>query len=249
MKNSINILTTAILTSLIINVTLASNSGTSQIQQWFGNQNFSFTESGDVLSVDINKNPWEAFTLKVDNAEVMQNPVLNFSIASSESISLLIEISNGVYMSEDNDSHVYEVSGSGAFNQVACDFSYDLSELNLNEDIFVVFYVNPGQNFNGTVKLQNVNLTNSLTSTNDEMVSSFSVFPIPANSNLNVTLPDASYTNLVIIDLNGKVVFEQTLSIFDNSTVTLSVNDLARGTYVLKAFANGQSLESKIVLN
>lgn len=251
MKNSINILTTALLTALVLNVALASTNSTSEIKQWFGNQNFSFNENGNVLSVDINKNPWEAFTLKVDNTELIQNPVLNFKMAADQNITLRVEISNGVFMSNDNSLHVFELTGNSQYNDLVCDFSDEISDLGNDEDIFVVFIVNPGQSFRGTVQLQNVNLTNTVTNTSDfnENVTSMNVFPIPAHENLNVTLPNDSFNSIVIMDLTGKVVFQQTLTIFDNNTISLSTSDLPRGTFILKAFNNNTSLDSKIVLN
>jgi len=80
-------------------------------------------------------------------------------------------------------------------------------------------------------------------------IASINVYPIPAASLLNVTLPGNGYTALNIYDLLGRAVLQQACNpAVNNTTIALDLHTLAAGTYILQAIHNGSAINRKIVV-
>ena len=66
---------------------------------------------------------------------------------------------------------------------------------------------------------------------NADLMKSISVYPSPAQGSFNVELPSTTVNHtLSIVDLNGKVVKEATVTV---GTTNVSVEGIATGTYTL----------------
>lgn len=86
----------------------ASGSDSSTVvREWFGNSDFSFSESSESLCIRVDKRPWECFTLRVSGEELRRNPVLEFWVSASSSLELRIEVSDGSFLSSDPDFHSF----------------------------------------------------------------------------------------------------------------------------------------------
>lgn len=154
-------------------------------------------------------------------------------------------------MSDNSSSHLFNVTGNSFSSEIICDFSNDINSLGNEGEAFVVFYINPGQSFSGKINIENINLTetNAIENWISTSENTLSAFPIPATDHVNATMPDASFNRVVIFDLSGKLIVEKNVSTFDNNTVNFSTSEIPRGTYILKAFGNQRTVESKIILN
>ncbi|UZR98581.1 T9SS type A sorting domain-containing protein [Chondrinema litorale] len=83
------------------------------------------------------------------------------------------------------------------------------------------------------------------TETEEEIISSFQIFPNPANNQLNIFMPafegDAS---VKVFDLTGKVVYTQTVSAQKSQ---ININQLKSGVYLIKASGNGFTFTERFV--
>jgi hypothetical protein len=74
----------------------------------------------------------------------------------------------------------------------------------------------------------------------------FSIYPNPASDLLNVEFPDNSYSNLTINDLTGRIILtKETHQPF----VTLDINNLQKGIYIIKINGPHKSLTRKFIKN
>lgn len=90
--------------------------------------------------------------------------------------------------------------------------------------------------------LENDDPTLSIDSFNDE---SFSIFPNPAKDGIvNITLSNASEFNIEIFNILGKKVMSRSA----DTTARLNTNSLQSGVYLVKVYANSQSLTKKLVI-
>jgi len=90
----------------------------------------------------------------------------------------------------------------------------------------------------GTVNYSQVVLIKGLKNLNVEITN---VYPNPVKNDLHlvVTAPANDKAQLVIVDLSGRIVKQQSLNIVNGDNVfTMNVNGLAAGTYIVKAIAN-----------
>ena len=87
----------------------------------------------------------------------------------------------------------------------------------------------------------------SLASIYDYNQNKLSVFPNPASNNLNVIVDrEQSFHLLELFDMQGRKVLSQQLWDVKNR---LDIQNLERGTYLLKVYSKGQQLTKRIVLN
>ena len=83
----------------------------------------------------------------------------------------------------------------------------------------------------------------SFLATENFNTTAFSVYPNPAKSILNLQLPNQSKVDSIIItDLTGKIILEQT-----TSTASLNTENLAKGMYFLQAFSGNEKFTSKFI--
>jgi hypothetical protein len=74
------------------------------------------------------------------------------------------------------------------------------------------------------------------------------VFPNPASSFINITPVSGSFINLVsIFDLTGKKVLDETIT--NNDVISLDIQSLKAGVYILMMNADGKVLTRKIVVS
>lgn len=251
MKTRLNIKFATVLFTLSIVANAAFAEVNHNIKDWFGNHNFSFVEQNDLLVVNINKNPWEAFTLSIDNTDLMNNPVVTIEMSAEQSINLRVDISDGVFVSSQTRTIESKVDGNGMFNKISFDFTEVLNDVNLSQDAFLVFYVNPGQKFNGEVFIKNLKFS---TSVDDSIVFynsqyELSVFPSPATNFTNVTIPDGTFEFLNFIDMTGKVIAKFDIKNLCGTTHRIDLVNFSKGTFMVLLVGETQSLSGKLIIN
>ena len=240
-----------ILLAVILSTANIYASSESTIMEWYGNQNFSFQETNNSLDVSINKNPWESFTLKISNNEILNNPVVNIDIRSDENITLRVDISDGVFMSSNSALMQQELQGTKMFNRMSFDFTEILKDIELSEEAFLIFIINPGEKFNGELSIRSVNFStsneidNSVESQNEEL----SVFPSPATSFTNVVIPDGNFETLRILDMTGKIVIEKDVTYYSGTTYRIELDQVSTGYYVVQLASEITVLTNKLIVN
>ena len=96
-----------------------------------------------------------------------------------------------------------------------------------------------------SVPAECVNLSNE----ENEFNNKARVYPVPATEEIMVTVPSfANKVTVVISDLNGRVVFDNTMTDFNGST-KISIANLAKGVYMLSLKGESLNYTQKIVKN
>jgi len=250
MKASLNIKFKATLLTVFLLTNVAYSEANHSIKDWFGNRNFSFVEKNDLLKVVINKNPWESFTLKIDNTNLMSNPIVNIEVASNQLITLRIDISDGVFMSSQVKTLGCKVEGNGMFYNLTYDFSETLNDVNLSKDAFLVFYVNPGKKFNGEILFKDIKFSsNSDMQQNLNSKEYFEIYPSPAKSFTNVIIPDNNFYYLAIMDITGKTIIKIDVTNYNGRTYRVDLVNFVKGNYLVQLVGADLILSTKLIIN
>jgi len=223
-----------------------------QIKEWFGNQNFSFVEENNLLCVSMNKNPWEAFTLNINNMDLMNNPIINVELATNQDITLRVDISDGIFVSSHASILDRKIAGTGMFYKISYDFSSLLDDVNITKDAFLVFYVNPGKKFTGVLKIKDVEFTSNSDQLSGQLYNNpgeLSLFPSPATTFTNVTIPDGDFTSMSILDMTRNTIFKTDVSSFNGTTYRIDLSDFSKGSYFVQIFGSNTTLSNKLIIN
>jgi hypothetical protein len=239
--------TAAIFFAVIFSFTtaLAGNS----IKNYFGNNNFQFEEIAGEIHVEMNKNPWESFTLAIDNVEVMNNPVVNFQLSANEDVTLRVDLTDGVFMSSEISVLETQLQNANGYQNITFDFSEMISDINLSESVFLVVYVNPGKKFDGEINIKNFELSaTTQNSENNTDNNGFNVYPSPATTFTNVEIPATGYNTLKIYDLNGKEVLVADIAFYAGTTYYVELSNLPAGYYTVQLCGSEKTATEKLIV-
>jgi len=249
-SNKISVLVMS-LAFFMLTLTVNANQG---IKEWYGNQNFTFSENQNELFISINKKPWESFTLKIDNFELMNNPVVNMQIKADQDIILRIDVSDGTFVSSETEIIQKFILSSDSFNDLDFDFSSVLSHIDLSEETYLIFYVNPGKEFNGQIAINEINFLKEIENStlnegnNTTFENALNIFPTPATSVAFIEIPDGSFSFLKIFDITANEVLSLSANGIEGSDFNVDVNDLKDGCYIVKLIGSNHTFTGKLVI-
>jgi hypothetical protein len=236
---------------LTINQASGATTASHNLNGWNGNANFWFSNEGNSVKVEINKKPWESFCYRLSNHELLQNPLLAIQIQSNEKINLRIDVSDGQSISSVQGIVETVVTASSSFQNYVFDFSDLLSSLSFNSDLYLLFYVNSGKEFKGSLRIMEFETTEKEKNTIPAETYSLtlpSVFPNPANAELNLSFPAGIYSEIVISDVNGKIVERRDVSSEKECSLLLDISDKASGNYVVSFAGNSGKFSSALMI-
>jgi len=236
------------LTAFFVQISVyASNN----IKEVFGNQNFKIEETREIININIDKNPWESFTFAIDNIEVMNNPIVNLQVLTENNISLRADLTDGVFMSSTIAIVQTEVAASPSYTTLSFDFTEMIHDIDLSEHVYIVFYVNPGEKYNGEISIKNFKLTTEPENqpATSAALNGFTMFPSPATSFTNVEIPNAWFNSLVIMDMSGKEVAAFDVAMYAGTTYRVELQNLPKGFYTVQLIDGNTRLSEKLVIN
>jgi len=237
---------------LIIGLISLPAFSSNHIKEVFANSNFQITENIEEINIAMEKNPWESFTLAIDNVEVLNNPVVVFDILSNENIDLRIDITDGTNMSSESGIIKESIEGKSTFQTISFDFTNMVSGLDLTNDIYLVFYVNPGKSYKGEINIKNISFsleTNKENLNPTQKPTNFNMFPSPATSFTNIEIPEADFNTLNIIDMGGRIVASHDISFNAGTTFRVELNNLPKGYYTVQLTDSETVLTNKLIIN
>ncbi len=88
-------------------------------------------------------------------------------------------------------------------------------------------------------------INGNLLATDSFVKGNFSIYPIPTKNELFIDAKNLNNTKLEVLDLNGKILFNQPL----NGTNTIDLSTLSNGIYLFKITSDEGSVISKIIKN
>lgn len=245
---------TTIITGLfLLMFTYAMSGGTSVksqgISEWYGNNNFEFSDNNGMLNVNITKNPWESFTLMLDNMMMVNNPVVELEMSSSRDITIRVDISDGIFISSKSLVIEKDIEGSGVFHELNFDFSEVLFDIDLSENAFLIFYVNPGKKFDGNIKIRNLKFHESVVENTDKTNLNLNLFPSPATSFTNLSIPDGYFSEISVYDITGKEVLKINKTFYSGENYRLDISNIPNGYYVVTLSGDSNKLSSRLIKN
>lgn len=223
------------------------------VKNIFANQNFNISQQQELITIDIAKSPWESFTVSVNSIDIQRNPVVNLEIQTSEPIELRVDLSDGVSVSSEYVVMKKQIDVVKNFTPVSFNFSEMMDGIDLSGDVYLLFYVNPGQDFNGEISIRNFSLNEQVMkvfeSDGDFLTEGFNMFPSPASSYTMVDIPDNNYRNLIIRDINGRQVLNEDITLYIGTTFRVDLLKLPKGYYTVTLSGNNNQITEKLVVN
>lgn len=193
-----------ILITLLSVLFFAAVPTTAQNLQWFANDHFQLTETSDeALLVAYQKQPWEALTLYLGEADFSENSVMSFLVQSSTPIDLQINLMDEDGNQATNISTKIKLEGGTENVLVNYDFGKLVKEIDLRSISHFHFYINPGVKANGELVIKNIKMSEGSTTENKTNVL---IFPNPVRDILNVKTNGQSFDEIILFDLQGKEV-------------------------------------------
>lgn len=223
--------------------------GTTPIESIFANQNFRITQQQDEMIINMTKNPWESFTMAVNPAEIQSNPVVNIDIQTNKAITLRVDLTDGIFMSSEAVIVSKEVRMDDCFTTVSFDFTEIIHNINLQDDVYLIFYVNPGECYKGQISIRNFNLGETIQNKSFQKQSGFKMFPAPATTFTNIEIPDADFTSLTLMDMKGRILQNADIAHYHGSTYTLPLNNIPAGLYSVQLSGHTNTISGKLIIH
>lgn len=221
-----------------------------RINEMFANQNFSISQQNNIISIFMEKNPWESFTFSVSSMDIMENPVVNLDIKTNEPIELRVDLTDGIFVSSKSGIIKKEINQVKNFTRVSFDFTEMIDGIDLTGDVYLIFYVNPGCEYKGEIDIRNFSLNADVSQQADEMTTNgFRMYPSPASTYTQVEIPEGGFTKLDIIDMNGREVKTGDISSFSGATFRVGLDELPKGYYTVRLSGDDIRLTEKLIIN
>ena len=219
--------TRLVLITLLSALFFATVPTTAQNIQWFANDHFELTQvSEESLLVTYEKQPWEAFTLFVGEADFSRETILSFSVKTNAPADLRIDLMDASGNQATVDTRGIKLDGGKEFTEVTYDFGELDSKIDLNNISHFHFYVNPGVKTTGELLIKNIQLPGGIKILNNKEVIAF---PNPTTDVLNIKTIEQSFDEIIIYDAQGKEVARKTMP--TTSYYEFRIDQLPTGLY------------------
>lgn len=248
-----NLMTTFLAIVLFSFISFASEEGKStSIDQLFGNSHFSFEQIDEEIVVSMQKLPWEGFTFSLVNKDFFANPICRLQVKSYEDLVLRIELSDGETVFEVSSTQNVNIEGSDEYQEVVFDFSGAMAGVCVASQPYLIFYVNPGQNYNGEMMIKNIEFSEPEIETptfNSEIDPELLVYPNPATEKITIELPFNFGGKVFIFDISGRKVYESTIDDSLGNITRVDISSLRAGTYLVSLIGPNHTLSSRFQVN
>jgi len=138
----------------------------SEDMHWHGNNHFVIQNKNDVIQIEINKMPWEAFTLDFKNIDLTNYPLLRFQVKSDVNISLRVDVLDFTLENKIQSPITEAIPPTNDFIYVQYDLRSLFKNLNTEEVAQLKFFVNPGEKFKGKLLIKNIHFLDTNQNTN-----------------------------------------------------------------------------------
>ena len=208
---------------------------------WFGNNHFQITEKNDAINIKVDKNPWEAFTLKINELDLSQNPFLSFEIKTDQIIELRIDILDA---SNENDIRTpisKTIIPLNNFIALTYDFTDLLNQFDEKRVSHFQFFVQPSLKFKGNIELKNV----AIGKPSNSIISKPSEISILSNTKTNeiiIQSEQSKFDQIKIYNAGGVLTYQQNLT--PTFLEKLNIQTYSSGVYFIEVIAKNNSLQA-----
>jgi len=217
--------------------------------QWYGNDHFQFeTIEEQQLEVNINKFPWESFTLDLGEIDIYQYPKVTIELSSTKSLPLRIDLYDTQYQ--------YPLTQNIEFANERTILQYDYSQgfdqIDKNTSLYLLFYADPGEDFAGKIQIHSIHFEalstdiEEVTETVDDYV--LRAFPNPTRDIFHVDLPLKPLQYINLYNTSGQVLFTQDISQDAGNRINIEVGYFPAGNYILQLEGEKISYTQQVVI-
>lgn len=228
--------TRLVLITMLSALFFATVSTTAQNLEWFANDHFQLTEvSEETLLVAYQKQPWEAFTLYVGEADFSEKTVLSFSVKSDAPADLRIDVMDALGNQATAKTTEIKLDGEKEFTEVIYDFGQLAQKIDLSKISHFHFYVNPGVKTTGELLIKNIQLPAEV---KIQYKTEIIAFPNPTIDILKIKTIGQSFDEIIIYDTQGREVAHKTIP--STSYYEFRLDQLPSGFYQFQLNQNAE---------
>lgn len=228
--------TRLVLIAMLSALFFATVSTTAQNLQWFANDHFQLSEvSEDALLVTYQKQPWEAFTLYVGEADFSEKAILSFSVKTDARADLRIDVMDASGSQATVRTTEIKLDGEKEFTEVNYDFGQLAQKIDLSKISHFHFYVNPGVKTTGELLIKNIQLPTEVKIQDKTEVIAF---PNPTIDILKIKTIGQSFDELIIYDAQGREVARK--AIHSTNYYEFRLDQLPAGFYQFQLNQNAE---------
>jgi len=223
---------------------LISEIGNAQIDgnyTWFGNNHFQIKENNNTTNIKVNKKPWEAFTLYINELDLSKNPFLTFEIKTDKVIDLRIDM---VDASNDNKTQSpisKRIIPLDNFMVLEYDFSDFISQIDGTKITHFQFFVQPDLEHQGNIEIRNITFDQETTS-NFPNPSKISILSNPKSNEVIIQSNNKEFDQIKIYNALGILTYHQNLT--PTFLEKLNIHAFSSGVYFLEVFAKNKSIQA-----
>ncbi|RMG27946.1 MAG: T9SS C-terminal target domain-containing protein, partial [Bacteroidetes bacterium] len=215
-----------------------------EIEGWFGNSHYALTEGYRELTVSMNKQPWEAFTLALNQIKPLNAPYIRFKVKASANVRLRIDLHDKNFDNLEDATRLYMIDANDGYTELVYEFPQIYSTTtaggsnspNVSESIsHILFYVNPGETFAGELSIKDLMIGSMESADAPNLQPNLVVFPNPTRTRVNVDVPEGGiYTHIELYDMAGRKLMHKGLNPDQTAQPAfLDVRSLNKGIYLL----------------
>ncbi len=200
---------------------------------WYTNNHFQLSEQNHKGSyrIEMDKNPWEAFTLFLDDADLSDLSILEFKIKSDAPIDLRIDMIDDSGENSIINPLVKAISSNGKFVKMRYDFSLIQSGLNATHISHLHFYVKPGEKHQGVIELKDI-IFKSQKQKMEQLEHQVAVASNLNRKEITIHSQSQEFDQIKIYNSLGQLVFVEKIS--PTYSKILNVEDLEKGILFLE---------------
>lgn len=216
-----------------------------QITEYYGNDHFQLSEENGVLYAQIDKLPFESFTIQVENLQSCKENICSFKFKSSSPIYIKVDLSNGSEVIPTSSKTYFNINQSGTRINIDLDFTNFYDNLSTDDDLYLIFYIQPGLAFTGNVEISDFQYK-SIEGVNTSTLKVYvnenkqrAIIQVPENENLQ---------QLNVYDLSGRMIKSISDQFNQYSNYNLQLQEFNRGTYILVLQSNSKKYCAKVLI-
>ncbi len=215
---------------------------------WYGNDNFQFeTIEGEDLQVNINKYPWESFTLDLGEIDIYQYSKLTIELTANKILPFRIDL----YDTQNEYSISQNIEIVDERISLTYDFSQGFETVDAQKSLYLLFYADPGANFSGTLKIHSLQFdatTTDIETTPTEEDYTLRAYPNPTKDLFHVNLPLHPLQYLHLYNTSGQIVFTQEISQNAGDRINIQVDYFPKGHYILQLEGESKSYTQHVII-
>ena len=210
------------------------------VVSWYTNSHFHLTEIDDVVHVQIDKMPWEAFSYQLGKVDLSQTPLLSLKVNSDIPIKLRIDLLDQTLTNQVQTPVVKAVPESDGFKELLFDFSKLLQHIDASQITQLQFFVEPGKKFKGKIKLKDISFFGQKNSNASLTSTDFLVQSNLPQKKVIIKSKHLLFNQVKIYNSMKQLISSQ--SFLPSLSQSIEVNRLSSGVYFIELIDDNESI-------